>query len=218
VRELVSAFGELRAFNLVKDVATGLSRGFCFFEYSDTTLTDRVCQVRCLALRALPCVACACGGASGGERLPPVLVSTQFTCGFVCVLPSTLSSIIIPLHPLVYPPHTRLSQELNGFELGDRKLVCQRANTGPRGSGGGAAQQMGMGDNPYAALMGMAGMGMAGMAAAAALPPLPPATRVLKVCVCVCGGVWMFYGGRWMSKRNLPPVPSPAPPNPKTHS
>jgi len=46
VRELVSAFGELRAFNLVKDVATGLSRGFCFFEYGDTTLTDRVCQVR----------------------------------------------------------------------------------------------------------------------------------------------------------------------------
>lgn len=46
MRELVSAFGELRAFNLVKDLATGNSRGFAFFEYADAALTDRVCQVR----------------------------------------------------------------------------------------------------------------------------------------------------------------------------
>ena len=87
-----------------------------------------------------------------------------------------------PTPPNPTTPHND-TQELNGFELGDRKLVCQRANTGPRGQAL-PQQQMGMGDpnNPYAALMGMAGMGgLAAMGAAAALAPLPPATRVLKV-------------------------------------
>lgn len=40
VKELLSAFGELRAFNLVKDSATGLSKGYAFCEYVDTGITD----------------------------------------------------------------------------------------------------------------------------------------------------------------------------------
>ncbi|KAJ3082139.1 U2 small nuclear RNA auxiliary factor 2 [Quaeritorhiza haematococci] len=44
VMELLKSFGELRAFNLVKDNATGMSKGFAFCEYVDPNLTDIVCQ------------------------------------------------------------------------------------------------------------------------------------------------------------------------------
>ncbi|SPO29185.1 related to pre-mRNA splicing factor U2AF large chain [Ustilago trichophora] len=44
VIELLQAFGELRAFNLVKDPGTGASKGFAFCEYVDAALTDLACQ------------------------------------------------------------------------------------------------------------------------------------------------------------------------------
>ncbi|KAJ9476032.1 Splicing factor, subunit [Pseudozyma hubeiensis] len=44
VIELLQAFGELRAFNLVKDTGTGASKGFAFCEYVDPALTDLACQ------------------------------------------------------------------------------------------------------------------------------------------------------------------------------
>ncbi|KZT59875.1 hypothetical protein CALCODRAFT_493131 [Calocera cornea HHB12733] len=44
VMELLQTFGELRAFNLVKDGTTGLSKGFAFFEYMDPGVTDVACQ------------------------------------------------------------------------------------------------------------------------------------------------------------------------------
>lgn len=40
VKELLSSFGELKAFNLVKDTATGLSKGYAFCEYVDYHMTD----------------------------------------------------------------------------------------------------------------------------------------------------------------------------------
>ncbi|KAG9511245.1 Splicing factor U2AF 50 kDa subunit [Fragariocoptes setiger] len=40
VKELLTAFGQLRAFNLVKDLTTGASKGYAFCEYVDTSLTD----------------------------------------------------------------------------------------------------------------------------------------------------------------------------------
>ena len=42
VKELLMSFGQLRAFNLVKDSATGLSKGYAFCEYADTQITDQV--------------------------------------------------------------------------------------------------------------------------------------------------------------------------------
>lgn len=36
------SFGQLRAFNLVKDTAFGLSKGYAFAEYIDITMTDQV--------------------------------------------------------------------------------------------------------------------------------------------------------------------------------
>ncbi|EJU03531.1 hypothetical protein DACRYDRAFT_77158 [Dacryopinax primogenitus] len=44
VMELLQTFGELRAFNLVKDGSTGVSKGFAFFEYMDPGVTDVACQ------------------------------------------------------------------------------------------------------------------------------------------------------------------------------
>ncbi|TPX61839.1 hypothetical protein PhCBS80983_g00758 [Powellomyces hirtus] len=44
VMELLKSFGELRAFNLVKDGLTGMSKGFAFCEYVDPTITDIACQ------------------------------------------------------------------------------------------------------------------------------------------------------------------------------
>ncbi|KAG9001209.1 hypothetical protein FRB90_011655 [Tulasnella sp. 427] len=44
VMELLKSFGELKAFNLVKDSSTGLSKGFAFFEYVDSTSTDLAIQ------------------------------------------------------------------------------------------------------------------------------------------------------------------------------
>lgn len=35
------SFGHLRAFNLVKDSATGLSKGYAFCEYADVVMTDQ---------------------------------------------------------------------------------------------------------------------------------------------------------------------------------
>lgn len=41
VKELLVSFGPLRAFNLVKDSATGLSKGYAFAEYADYGVTDQ---------------------------------------------------------------------------------------------------------------------------------------------------------------------------------
>ncbi|KAI6230305.1 Splicing factor U2AF subunit [Aphelenchoides fujianensis] len=41
VKELLSSFGQLKAFNLVTDAQTGMSKGYAFCEYLDTTLTDQ---------------------------------------------------------------------------------------------------------------------------------------------------------------------------------
>ncbi|XP_037932888.1 splicing factor U2AF 50 kDa subunit-like [Teleopsis dalmanni] len=41
VKELLLSFGYLRAFNLVKDSATGLSKGYAFCEYADLNVTDQ---------------------------------------------------------------------------------------------------------------------------------------------------------------------------------
>jgi splicing factor U2AF 65 kDa subunit len=43
VKDLLQTFGPLKAFNLVKDIGTGLSKGFAFCEYLDESVTDRAC-------------------------------------------------------------------------------------------------------------------------------------------------------------------------------
>ncbi|XP_058625113.1 splicing factor U2AF 65 kDa subunit-like isoform X1 [Onychostoma macrolepis] len=46
VKELLTSFGPLKAFNLVKDSATSLSKGYAFCEYVDISVTD---QLYCFA-------------------------------------------------------------------------------------------------------------------------------------------------------------------------
>jgi len=41
VKELLVSFGQLKSFNLVKDFTTGLSKGYAFAEYMDTSITDQ---------------------------------------------------------------------------------------------------------------------------------------------------------------------------------
>lgn len=41
VKELLTSFGQLKAFNLVKDLTTGLSKGYAFAEYLDGSITDQ---------------------------------------------------------------------------------------------------------------------------------------------------------------------------------
>lgn len=43
VKELLTSFGPLKSFNLVKDTATGLSKGYAFCEYADPNITDQAC-------------------------------------------------------------------------------------------------------------------------------------------------------------------------------
>jgi len=44
VMELLKTFGDLKAFNLVRENGTGASKGFAFFEYVDSSLTDVAIQ------------------------------------------------------------------------------------------------------------------------------------------------------------------------------
>ena len=74
VKELLLSFGQLKAFNLVKDSSTGLSKGYAFCEYVDPEVTDHAIQ------------------------------------------------------------------GLNGMQLGDKKLVVQRANVGAKNSSGTTSQ------------------------------------------------------------------------------
>jgi len=74
VKELLTSFGQLKAFNLVMDMTTNLSKGYAFAEYMDGTITD------------------------------------QAIAG------------------------------LNGMQLGDKKLIVQRASVGNKNMVGGPAQ------------------------------------------------------------------------------
>ncbi|KAI6112621.1 hypothetical protein F5141DRAFT_1063023 [Pisolithus sp. B1] len=44
VQELLRSFGELKAFNLVRENGNGVSKGFAFFEYVDASVTDVAIQ------------------------------------------------------------------------------------------------------------------------------------------------------------------------------
>ena len=44
VKELLTRFGELQMFNLVKDYATGMNKGYAFCEYVDVSITDQAIE------------------------------------------------------------------------------------------------------------------------------------------------------------------------------
>ena len=53
VKDLLISFGELRAFNLVKDTISSLSKGYAFFEYKDPGQTELVMLLLLLILLLL---------------------------------------------------------------------------------------------------------------------------------------------------------------------
>ena len=63
VKELLSAFGELRAFHLARD-GMGKSKGYAFCEYLDHNLTD----LACAGLNGMEVCDRAAGGERAGER------------------------------------------------------------------------------------------------------------------------------------------------------
>lgn len=81
------SFGQLRAFNLVKDTATGLSKGYAFCEYADVTVTDQVKQTMIIFLEK-------------------------------------------PLHLILF--FFQAISGLNGMQLGDKKIIIQRASVGAK--------------------------------------------------------------------------------------
>ncbi|KAG8520566.1 Splicing factor U2AF 65 kDa subunit, partial [Galemys pyrenaicus] len=83
VKELLTSFGPLKAFNLVKDSATGLSKGYAFCEYVDINVTDQVPAADCLS-------------------------------------------------PVPSPLPMQAIAGLNGMQLGDKKLLVQRASVGAK--------------------------------------------------------------------------------------
>lgn len=114
MKELLTSFGPLKAFNLVKDSATGLSKGYAFCEYVDVNLNDQV--------------------TTATERSQDTYYHTIFQSSdlFKPCLNAALSFEVV-LN--VYFKVLMLSQAiagLNGMQLGDKKLLVQRASVGSK--------------------------------------------------------------------------------------
>ncbi|XP_037675203.1 splicing factor U2AF 65 kDa subunit isoform X3 [Choloepus didactylus] len=167
VKELLTSFGPLKAFNLVKDSATGLSKGYAFCEYVDINVTDQVSlQVLAAGCSALapPCatahveVSLTWDGVAGaswtqcpwGGTHPLSLGSGSFQALNPLCLPLFLhqcpwlwstrawgrrgdhpDSHLSPAPPPALPPNQAIAG-LNGMQLGDKKLLVQRASVGAK--------------------------------------------------------------------------------------
>eukprot|EP01098_Paradermamoeba_levis_P016345 TRINITY_DN8785_c0_g1_i1.p1 TRINITY_DN8785_c0_g1~~TRINITY_DN8785_c0_g1_i1.p1 ORF type:complete len:321 (+),score=100.30 TRINITY_DN8785_c0_g1_i1:775-1737(+) len=82
VKELVSSYGQLKSFNLVKDSGTGNSKGYAFFEYLDESVTDRACK-----------------GLNGMKLGEKTLVVQRATIGAKAVTPTILPTGVAPSNP-----------------------------------------------------------------------------------------------------------------------
>jgi len=123
VKEFLKAYGELKAFHMVKDVNSGMPKGYAFFTYVNPAVVDDACK------------------------------------------------------------------GLNGIELGDKKLVCQRANIGAKphpslvpGLMGGGLLSMGLPGIPTGQIPGMP-PGLGAAAAALVLQQPAQAAKATKILV-----------------------------------
>lgn len=89
------SFGQLRAFNLVKDSSTGLSKGYAFAEYVDISMTDQVNKEE--------------------KKMYPVIFNIIYIYYTWNVCWQAIAG-------------------LNGMQLGDKKLIVQRASIGAKNS------------------------------------------------------------------------------------
>lgn len=93
------SFGQLRAFNLVKDSSTGLSKGYAFAEYVDISMTDQVCT-------------------------------------WLLQIANSANIHNITIGDLLNQNYwfVQAIAGLNGMQLGDKKLIVQRASIGAKNS------------------------------------------------------------------------------------
>lgn len=150
VKELLTSFGPLKAFNLVKDSATGLSKGYAFCEYVDINVTDQV-SPRPLLSPPLPPALFSLRSplGMGGRRLAglggpawgfpssqPFAVPSSHQCLALWYWGEVVGSWPLTLHLFPAPPplvlQTQAIAGLNGMQLGDKKLLVQRASVGAK--------------------------------------------------------------------------------------
>ncbi|KAJ7760448.1 hypothetical protein B0H16DRAFT_1532332 [Mycena metata] len=94
VMELLKSFGELKAFNLVRENGNGASKGFAFFEYVDTAVTD-------VAIQSL-------NGMELGDRF---LVVQRASVGAKPGMPGMIPNLPYDQFPEI--PHARILLMLN---------------------------------------------------------------------------------------------------------
>ncbi|XP_058625115.1 splicing factor U2AF 65 kDa subunit-like isoform X3 [Onychostoma macrolepis] len=80
VKELLTSFGPLKAFNLVKDSATSLSKGYAFCEYVDISVTDQTAVVETPVTLQIP----------GLQRVQNSGLPTEVLCLLNMVMPEEL--------------------------------------------------------------------------------------------------------------------------------
>ncbi|XP_032392955.1 splicing factor U2AF 65 kDa subunit isoform X2 [Etheostoma spectabile] len=80
VKELLTSFGPLKAFNLVKDSATSLSKGYAFCEYVDVSATDQTSIIETPVTLQVP----------GLQRLQNSGIPTEVLCLLNMVMPEEL--------------------------------------------------------------------------------------------------------------------------------
>ncbi|XP_034751280.1 splicing factor U2AF 65 kDa subunit-like isoform X2 [Etheostoma cragini] len=80
VKELLTSFGPLKAFNLVKDSATSLSKGYAFCEYVEVSATDQTSIIETPVTLQVP----------GLQRLQNSGIPTEVLCLLNMVMPEEL--------------------------------------------------------------------------------------------------------------------------------
>lgn len=113
VKELLTSFGPLKAFNLVKDSATGLSKGYAFCEYVDVNLNDQVTSP------------------AGRRWLQGLVWEIIVSLSAPSPTHSALKTVLV----CFFSATSMLLQAiagLNGMQLGDKKLLVQRASVGSK--------------------------------------------------------------------------------------
>lgn len=99
MKELLTSFGPLKAFNLVKDAVTGVSRGYAFCEYVDPLITDA-------AIQGLN------GMQLGDKKLIVQLASIGAKNGTVAMAQSTNTPVAVQVPGLQFTPGSQQCTEI----------------------------------------------------------------------------------------------------------
>jgi len=99
VKELLTSFGPLKAFNLVKDAVTAMSRGYAFCEYVDPLITDA-------AIQGLN------GMQLGDKKLIVQLASIGAKNGTVAMAQNSNQPVAVQVPGLVFTPGSQTFTEI----------------------------------------------------------------------------------------------------------